>query len=124
MTVEGAVAGTGLLLDTDLFVDHLRGARAIDAAWEGASYSVITRCELFTGRSVDEDVVRELLAPLRELALERPLAEEGGRLRRLTGIPTPDALIAATALGHELALVTRNRRHFERVPGLSVRAPE
>jgi predicted nucleic acid-binding protein len=124
MAAERAAAGAGLLLDTDVLVDHLRGARAVDADWEGASYSVITRCELFAGGGVDEDVVRELLAPLRELALERPLAEEGGRLRRLTGIPTPDALIAATALGHELVLVTRNRRHFERVPGLSMRTPE
>jgi len=29
----------------------------------------------------------------------------------------PDALIAATALVHRLALVTRNRRDFERVRG-------
>jgi len=31
-----------------------------------------------------------------------------------------DLLIAATALAHELTLVTRNTREFERVPGLRV----
>jgi len=37
---------------------------------------------------------------------------------------TPDALIAATALEHGLALVTRNRRDFERVHGLRVLDPD
>ena len=33
-----------------------------------------------------------------------------------------DALIAATALQHGLSLATRNRRHFEPVRGLRLRA--
>lgn len=32
----------------------------------------------------------------------------------------PDLLIAATALHHDLTLVTRNRKHFERIPGLDL----
>jgi predicted nucleic acid-binding protein len=43
--------------------------------------------------------------------------------RRTAGIPVPDALIAATALAHEMAVMTRNRRHFELVPGLTLQAP-
>lgn len=35
-----------------------------------------------------------------------------------------DLWIAATALAHELPLVTRNLRHFQRVPGLEVVAYE
>jgi predicted nucleic acid-binding protein len=35
-----------------------------------------------------------------------------------------DALIAATALEHRLPLMTRNRRHFEQVPGLTLRTPQ
>jgi len=31
-----------------------------------------------------------------------------------------DILIAATALHHDLTLVTRNRRHFERIPNLAL----
>jgi predicted nucleic acid-binding protein len=34
-----------------------------------------------------------------------------------------DLLIAATALDHDLTLVTRNRRHFERIPDLTLYQP-
>jgi predicted nucleic acid-binding protein len=51
------------------------------------------------------------------------VAERAGRIRRETGLRLPDALIAATALERGLTLTTRNRRHFEAVPGLGVRAP-
>lgn len=41
---------------------------------------------------------------------------------RLAGqtVESFDAFIAATALVHDLALVTRNVRHFQRIPGLEV----
>lgn len=90
----------------------------------GACYSVITRCELFAGSGDEEDLVRELLAPLRELLIERRVAELAGSLRRATGVHVPDALIAATALTFNLAIVTRNLRDFEPIPNLEVRAPE
>jgi tRNA(fMet)-specific endonuclease VapC len=35
-------------------------------------------------------------------------------------IPDMDLLIAATALEHDLTLVTRNQRHFARIPGLQI----
>ena len=49
----------------------------------------------------------------------RRFARLRGELRqRGLLIPDPDILIAATALTHNLTLVTRNRRHFERIPDL------
>ncbi len=87
-------------------------------------YSVVTRCELFAGRGTDEEAVRLLLTPFPELPVDRAVAERAGRLRRETGVHTPDALIAATALEHRLTLVTRNVRDFERVHGLRTSAPE
>jgi predicted nucleic acid-binding protein len=35
-------------------------------------------------------------------------------------IPDLDLLIAATALEHDLTLLTRNRRHFDRITGLKL----
>ncbi len=113
-----------LLVDTDVFVDHLRGARELRVGRHAVSYSVIARCELFAGTAVDEEGLRELLAPFRELPVDRAVAERAGTLRRASGIRTPDALIAATALEHELGLVTRNERDFRSVKGLRLVAPE
>lgn len=113
----------GLLVDTDVLVDHLRGISELRPRRDRLSYSVITRCELFAGRATEEHWVATLLAPLRELAVDRPVAELAGRLRRDVGVATPDALVAATALLHDLALATRNRRHFEPVPRLRLRDP-
>jgi predicted nucleic acid-binding protein len=112
---------TELLFDTDVFVDHIRGARPLPNV--GAAYSLITRCELFAGREREEDAVRTLLTSLREISIDRAVAERAGRLRRGLTIRTPDALIAATAIEHGLELVTRNRRDFKDIPGLQLRDP-
>jgi predicted nucleic acid-binding protein len=110
-----------VLVDTDVFVDHLRGAAAIRAGRHRLHYSVVTRAELFAG-NVGTDLAAQLLAPFRELAVDRSVAERAGRIVRESGVRLPDAIIAATALEHRLALATHNRRDFERVRGLRFRA--
>lgn len=112
-----------LQVDTDVFVDHLRGARRLEPGRERILYSVVTRCELFAGREVEEETVQHLLAPFEEIAVERGVAERAGRLRRAGGLRTPHALIAATALERELVLVTRSTRYFQSLRGLRVRNP-
>jgi hypothetical protein len=109
-----------LLVDTDLFIDHLRGAHPLVPGRHRLHYSVITRAELFAGTSATEGVTR-LLLPFREVPVDRAIAERSGRIRRETGIPMPDALIAATALEHRLGVATRNERHFRTVRGLRLR---
>jgi tRNA(fMet)-specific endonuclease VapC len=49
----------------------------------------------------------------RRYAIERGALSAKGQV-----IAQPDLFIAATALHHHLVLVTRNRRHFERIPEL------
>lgn len=110
-----------LLIDTDAFVDHLRGATELRPGRHRIHYSVVTRAELFAG-STASDLVATLLGPFREIPVDRPIAERAGRIARESGIRLPDALIAATALEHGLAIVTRNRRHFEPIRGVRIRA--
>ena len=112
-----------VLVDTDVFVDHLRGAHAFRGRRDRISYSVVTRCELFAGLSTEELQVAKLLAPFIELPVDRSVAERAGRLRRVSSVRTPDALIAATAMVHGLTLITRNLADFSHVRGLRVRAP-
>lgn len=111
------------LLDTDVFVDHLRGARRLRPTNDRTHYSVITRCELFAGHETDEELVRRLLAPFVEVLVDRSTAERAGRLRRGSTLRTPDALIAASALENKLVLVTRNTRDFQAVRGLKIQQP-
>ena len=113
-----------LLVDTDVFVDHLRGYRSFRAGDDRIHYSVITRAELLAGRNTQEGAVSLLLAPFTEISVDRSIAESGGRLRRDRAIALPDALIAATALRDGLTLVTRNRTHFEAIPAITVSAPD
>ena len=108
-----------VLVDTDVLVDHLRTGEGLLDGWGGdAAYSVITRAELFAGRGADEAGVQLLLGPMRELPVDGTVAESAGRIRREAGIALADALVAATAVTHGLPLLTRNRRHLEKVSRL------
>ena len=81
---------------------------------------MITRAELFAGDSATE-LVGSLLGPFREVPVDRTVAERAGRIRRESGLRLPDALIAATAIEHRLALATRNHKYFDAVRGLRLR---
>lgn len=110
-----------ILIDTDIFIDHLRGAAELKSGRHRLHYSVITRAELFAG-ATGTGLAAQVLAPFREVPVDRPIAERAGRIRRETGLRMPDALIAATALERRLGLATRNTKHFEQVRGLRIRA--
>lgn len=112
-----------LLVDTDVFIDHLRGARPFVPGDSYVAYSVVTRCELFAGSRTDEGMVRRLLDPFVEIPIERSIAEHAGRVRRQLQVTMADALIAATALEKDLVLMTRNVRDFSGIPGLRVETP-
>ena len=70
-------------------------------------------------------VVEEILALFEAIPITEPIArihaEVGAELAsRGEPLPIHDLWIAATALARGLTVATRNRRDFERVPGLQV----
>jgi len=117
------------LLDSNVLILHLRERPEITALltqWgkEGALYiSVATRTEILAGmRAQEEKRTMDLLNSLENLAVDEAIADQAGRLiyqyaRQGIQFSFPDALIAATALFHDLTLVTTNPRHFP-VPDL------
>ena len=110
-----------LLIDTDVCIDHLQGVRRLPARRAKLVYSVVTRAELLAGPHEQHAAARRLLAPLGELPVDRRIAERAAVVRRDCGLRLPDALIAGTALVHDLTLLTRNRADFHRVPDLRLR---
>ncbi|HET6949324.1 MAG TPA: type II toxin-antitoxin system VapC family toxin [Acidimicrobiales bacterium] len=110
-----------LLVDTDVCIDHLEGVTRLPGRRTRLAYSVVTRAELLAGPAEQQAQVRRLLAPLQEIVVDRRIAERAGDLRRAAGLRMPDALVAATALVHDLTLHTRNHRDFRTVDGLRLR---
>lgn len=61
------------------------------------------------------------VAPI--LALSQAVLEQAVKLRQLKKMTLGDALVAGTALTHNLTLVTRNTKDFDWITGLSVLNP-
>jgi predicted nucleic acid-binding protein len=91
-----------------------------------AIISVITEMELlgFAFPSVAEETITEqLISDLSILALDEAIVRQTILIRRKHKIKLPDAIIAATAMVHELTLVTRNISDFISIDGLVVVNP-
>ncbi len=131
------------LLDTNVLSETMRSRPNIQVdAWikqvpeEALFVSVLTLGEIRKGiETVTDKKRKEKLRvwldyeiPMwfegRVLAIDLPIAERWGKiLAAITRpVPTVDSLLAATALHHELRLVTRNVKDFD-YPGLEVINP-
>ena len=124
------------LLDTDWAISYLnripRIVRRVDELRpEGISISIVSVAELYEGvlnSNVPVQKERDLTDFLRQcpiIDLNIPICRifgvERARLRATgTLIPDMDLLIGATALHHNLTLLSNNRRHFERLSGLRI----
>jgi len=123
------------VLDTDTCVELLHGNPRVAAARERCDelpvVSTISVAELYFGAAYSDEpernreLVDEFLGSLPVVELDRFAAlifgEIKASLRRAgRGLPEADLLIAATALACDAVLVTGNRRHYDRIPGLQL----
>ncbi len=130
----------GYLLDTNILSELRKGAsRATPQVWqwwlgmenEELFLSVLTIGEIRKGidRLAIRDAARTLILERwldelkssyqeRLIEVDASIAEHWGRLQAVRPLPEVDALLAATALKHDLTLVTRNTADFR---GLDLR---
>jgi hypothetical protein len=120
-----------VLVDTDVLVDVGRGVR------EAADYladlrscadlgiSTITEMELIAGCRNKPELAQltRFLSPYGRVKLTAEISDMAVTLmqeyRLSHGLLTPDALIAATVRVTGRRLLTRNRKHYDPVPGIS-----
>ena len=124
------------LVDTDWIMFHFRGntqvARRIEELTpDGIGLSIVSMGELYEGvyRASDpsgsESTLRLILSEIDVVQIDdevcRIFGQQRGMLRANNAlIGDTDLWIGATALRHDLTLLTNNKRHFERMQGLSI----
>ena len=114
-----------VLVDSDILIEVLRGRDAgILAEWGElgggdavVAYSPVAAAEIWCGaRESERAAITMLFTALTCVPIDAEIGRKAGdylRLyRRKHGVELGDALIAATAATHKLALWTRNRKHY------------
>ncbi len=125
------------LLDTNACIRYINGrAPNLRVVFHSKAYSdivvsSITKAEMYFGSQKSQTPERsqakqeEFFQNIDSLPFDDDAAEEYGSIRaylegRGTLIGPHDMLIAAIARANGLIVVTRNTRHFSRIPGLNV----
>ena len=113
------------VIDTSVFVDHLRGDRRATTALVAhrdaggvLAGSVLTRFELLSGEVSDQrDALVALLGTVSWIDVDLMIADRAGSLARRfrrshVGIDAVDFVIAATAIEVDGVVWTRNHKRF------------
>lgn len=121
-----------LCVDTSVIIDWLRRTDSENTLFHQLVVdqheilvSVVVVAELYSGQSVWQHAqaktrVDGVLAECRVLPLESEAAILAGKLRVKHKIPLLDSLIAATAIQHNVELVTLNVKDFSKITELSL----
>ena len=131
--MEGTTYTDGVI-DTDILIDATK--RHEDATTflvkqqvVGIQISIISAIELVVGcrNKVEMTQTQKFLQDCTVLPVTANASQIAYRLVESFylshGLIMADALIAATALEHDLTLYTRNTRHFRMIPGLKINQP-
>ena len=121
------------LFDSNIVIYHLNQVLPAEATasvedWsvEGGYVSVVTRIEVLgypEQTLTQERLALETLRYFDEIPLREPIVQGAITLRQAQSIRLGDAIIAATALEHDLSLVTRNTDDFAWIDGLPLLNP-
>ena len=112
--------GVEFLLDTNVVIGLLKGHDAAVSTVEAsgldlskAAISQITRMELLSFSALserEESEIKAFIGCCRLLMLDEAVEAQAIRLRRQGLLKLPDAIVAATAMVHDLKLLTLDQR--------------
>lgn len=88
--------------------------------------SVVTKIEVVGKRNVEvkeERMLRSFCSDAEIIELEQDIVERSIKLRQRYKLKFGDAIIAATALEHNMKLITRNTKDFVQIEGLTIINP-
>ena len=111
-----------LLIDTDIFIDYLKGISPAKAVFRSRDIdiycSVLTKKELLNKPGLKDSERKRIISIFRGLKTVQINSDISLKYSDLLAkyhdsrLQPPDAIIAATAWSKKLPLLTRNRRHF------------
>jgi len=84
--------------------------------------SIVTRIERLTKSEPASEyaTMQAFVQSVAVLSLDEPVTQQTIRLRQQHRVKLPDAIIAATALAHNIPLLTRNVSDFQALASLAV----
>jgi predicted nucleic acid-binding protein len=122
--------GTRYLIDTNAAIDFLgrnlsleANRRFGDIINEELNLSIINKIELLSFPSPDKNLF-DFISFANLFYLEDEVVDKTIEIRRNFRIKLPDAIIAATAMVHDLTLLTRNTKDFQKITGLKFQNPQ
>ena len=111
-----------LLIDTDIFIDYLKGMSPAKAVFRSRDIdiycSILTKKELLSKpglKNSERKKIISILRGLKSISIDPDISLKYSDLLSKyhdNRLQPPDAIIAATAWSKKLPLLTRNRRHF------------
>jgi len=117
-----------VLLDTSILIEYYRKKDKSKSVlvhlfqtYSIFAISAVTHFEIYTGASNDQiDFWNEFFQEITVLPFNAEISREAADIdaalkKKRKQIAVPDLFIAATAIYHNIPLVTLNKKHFERV---------
>ena len=122
-----------ILVDTSILIDYYRKTNKANSNWIGLIdkgyefvISAITKYELYSGATQSQIefwnsiLVAIPVIPFDENCVDTAVQINSGLKRKRKQIDLADLFKAATAMNQNLSIATLNKKHFDRIDGLTI----
>lgn len=121
-----------ILVDTSIIIDYIRQKDKrktilvhLEQSQSRLFASILTYAECYAGKSIWEkkeamETLKILFSNIEIVPIDEIIAKRAGSIRARSHIDLLDAIIAATALVHELDLATLNVKDFVMIKDISL----